>query len=144
MAESTTDLFEIKPHHCGISVPDIEASIVWYRDMLGFSVAKRDNSGPASAKVAFMKRGDFYIELFEVPGAAPLPDSRREPDQDIRVHGTKHIALVVDDLRRVMAILRKRGVDIARDGSEREQGPRVAFIRDNAGTLLELVSPEVP
>jgi len=41
MPKSKTDTFQLIPHHCGISVPDLEASIAWYRDMLGFSVEKR-------------------------------------------------------------------------------------------------------
>ena len=28
--------FEIKPHHTGISVPNLEESIAWYQKMLGF------------------------------------------------------------------------------------------------------------
>ena len=39
MGESAKESFELKPHHLGISVPDLETSISWYHDMLGFSVA---------------------------------------------------------------------------------------------------------
>jgi len=31
MVDSESDSFQIVPHHCGVSVPDIEASINWYR-----------------------------------------------------------------------------------------------------------------
>ncbi len=41
MPELKIDTFQLIPHHCGISVPDLEASVAWYRDMLGFSVVKR-------------------------------------------------------------------------------------------------------
>ena len=41
MPKSKIDAFQLIPHHCGISVPDLDASIAWYRDMLGFSVEKR-------------------------------------------------------------------------------------------------------
>jgi len=41
MPKSKIDTFQLIPHHCGISVPDLEASVAWYRDMLGFSVVKR-------------------------------------------------------------------------------------------------------
>jgi methylmalonyl-CoA/ethylmalonyl-CoA epimerase len=134
--------FKVRPHHVGISVPDLEASIKWYHDMLGFEVAKRMEMGGSSAKLAFVKNGDFYIELFEVQGASPLPDARREPNEDLKTHGTKHLCLVVDDLPKVAAILREKGVDIARDGSARPGGP--VFIRDNAGTLIEIVPPSAP
>ena len=137
-------IIKLRPHHCGISVPDIEASIAWYRDMLGFSVALRLTLGAASGtKIVFMKHGDFYMELFEVPGAAPLPESQRDMHQNLATHGTKHIAFMVDDLRQAVDILKQRGVDIVRDVSKEEK-PRAAFIRDNSGILIELVPPSAP
>ncbi|MFC1863396.1 VOC family protein [Thermodesulfobacteriota bacterium] len=137
MNKETTDIFELKPHHCGISIPDLENSIVWYRDMLGFSIEKRVTIEEANAKVAFVKKGNFMIELFEVAGASPLPDSRRYPNQDIAVHGTKHITFEVPDLRKLMDTLKHRGVDVAMDVFEIEDS-LAAFIRDNSGILIEL------
>lgn len=138
MEKVKTDLFELRPHHCGISVPDIEASIAWYRDMLGFSAKARLTLEAVGAKIAFLKHGDFQIELFEVPGAAPLPDDRRYPDVDLRTHGTKHLAFAVEDLKRVVDTLKERGVDIAMDVMNMPDG-KVAFIRDNSGILIEFI-----
>lgn len=138
MARVKTELFELRPHHCGISVPNLEASIAWYRDMLGFSVKARLTLEAVGAKIAFLKHGDFQIELFEVPGAAPLPDDRRYPDVDLRTHGTKHIAFAVEDLKRVVDTLKERGVDIAMDVMNMPDG-KVAFIRDNSGILIEFI-----
>ncbi len=135
MAKQTTDFFEMKPHHCGISVPDLEASIVWYCDVLGFTVTRRGVIEAAHAKNAFLKHGDFYIELFEVEGAVPLPESRRYPNQDIATHGTKHIAFEVQDLRKVTETLKQRGVDIAMERTTNT----IHFMRDNAGNLIELM-----
>jgi methylmalonyl-CoA/ethylmalonyl-CoA epimerase len=131
MMKSTTNLIELRPHHCGISVPDLESSIAWYRDMLGFSLVSRSTLDAAHAKVAHIKYGDFLIELFEVAGAAPLPESRRYPNQDLATHGTKHIAFAVRNVSNFMDTLKKRGVDIAME--------KPAFIRDNAGTLIEIM-----
>jgi methylmalonyl-CoA/ethylmalonyl-CoA epimerase len=138
MAKLMKDILVLKPHHCGISVPDLEAAISWYRDMLGFSVETRMTLEAVGAKVAFIKHGDFCIELFEVAGAASLLDERRYPNEDLRTHGTKHIAFSVDDLKSVVDTLKERGVDMAMDVMDMPDG-KVAFIRDNAGTLIELV-----
>lgn len=40
-APPTNHPFEVRPHHCGLSVPDLEAAIAWYREMLGFSLEIR-------------------------------------------------------------------------------------------------------
>lgn len=135
---SPAEPFGLKPHHLGISVPNLEASVAWYRDMLGFSLDTYSAVEAANAKIAFMKRGDFRIELFEVEDAAPLPDYRLYPDRDIATHGTKHIAFEVEDLRGLMDSLKGRGVDVAMDIFPMEDTIS-AFIRDNSGVLIELL-----
>lgn len=129
--------FELKPHHLGISVADIEASIAWYGEMLGFTLVKRHTLEAVPAEIAFLSHGDFSIELFEVPGAAPLPEDRRYPNRDLLTHGTKHMALAVQNMREVMDVLKQRDVDIAMDVTMVEQ-TAIAFIRDPTGNLIEL------
>jgi methylmalonyl-CoA/ethylmalonyl-CoA epimerase len=143
MAFSSNYTFDLKPHHCGISVPDLEASIAWYRDMLGFSVKALMTLDAVGAKIGFMRHGDFEIELFEVPGASLLPDDRRYPNRDLLTHGTKHIAFEVENLKSVVDTLKERGVNIAMDVTNMPDG-KVAFIRDNTGTLIELLKPLIP
>ncbi|HEY5754321.1 MAG TPA: VOC family protein [Steroidobacter sp.] len=132
--------FEIRPHHCGLSVPDLEATIRWYREMLGFGVEMRQEMSHVPLKGAFLKRGDFRIELFEVAGAAPLPPGRLEVDEDLRTHGTKHMALTVPSVPRALEFLRARGVEVAMEPMEVE-GTVACYIRDNSGILIELVEP---
>ena len=128
----------LKPLHVGISVPDMDASIAWYEQMLGFRLVSDNYYEQLPARIAFLELGDFSIELFEVPGAAPLPDDRRVPNLDIRTHGTKHVAYAVEDLPGLMQTLKSKGVDVAMDVFPME-GDLVAFIRDNTGNLLELI-----
>jgi methylmalonyl-CoA/ethylmalonyl-CoA epimerase len=138
MTNSKADAFGLKPHHCGISVPDLEASIIWYHDMLGFSLEQRGFIESANAKIAFIKNGDFSIELFEVAGAESMPVSRRYPNQDIATHGTKHIAFEVQDIRKLIDTLKQKGVEVAMDIFKMEN-TLAAFIRDNSGVLIEFI-----
>jgi methylmalonyl-CoA/ethylmalonyl-CoA epimerase len=104
--------------------------------MLGFEVERRDTLLHANANVAFLRRGDLRVELFEVAGAAPLPEDRRMPDQDLRTHGNKHVSYALKDVREAVEELKRRGADVV---FVRDIGPvTVAFIRDNAGNLIEL------
>jgi methylmalonyl-CoA/ethylmalonyl-CoA epimerase len=143
MPEVNTDDSQLIPHHCGISVPDLDASIAWYRDMLGFTLEKRLSIDELSASVAFLRHGNFFIELFEIKNAEPLPEGRSYPNKDIQTHGTKHIAFAVDDVDEYINSLKKRGVDIAMDVRIME-GKAMAFIRDNAGNLIEIVETGSP
>ncbi len=129
----------LRPHHVGVSVPDLDAALAWYERMLGFVVEQRQYIDKIPAYVAFARRDDFRIEFFQVEGAAPLPDDRRVPNLDLRTHGTKHLCLEVPDVPAAVSALRAAGADIAYE--IRVEGNPVAFIRDCAGNLIELIEP---
>jgi len=124
-------------HHGGLSVPDLEASIAWWRAVLGFEVVKRFPIPAIPATVAMLRNGPLHIELFEVSGAKPLPAERRQPDSDLHTHGNKHISFAVHSVREFAAELERRGADIVWV-KEMPHGANI-FIRDNAGNLIEFV-----
>ena len=130
--------FEITPHHVGISVPNLEESIAWYKKMLGFKVASRMGQANSGMLVALLQRGNCYIELFQVAGAKPLPEERRDPSADLRVHGVKHMAFQVADALAAVKELKAKGADVAM-GPVDSTGVIFVFIRDNAGNNLELI-----
>jgi methylmalonyl-CoA/ethylmalonyl-CoA epimerase len=126
-----------KFHHGGVSVPDLQASIDWYARVLGFEVESLIDIAAIPAKVAMLRRGELRMELFEVPGAAPLPAARRQPNTDPHTHGNKHVAFAVPNVDEAVEELRARGADVALVGHF-DFGSFV-FIRDNAGNLIEFV-----
>lgn len=128
-----------RAHHFGVSVPDLSQAIEWYGRMLGFDLEKRQHIAAIPADIAFMRCGDFRIELFDVAGAAPLPADRRVPDLDLKTHGNKHLCLEVLDVPAAVARLREAGADIAYELNVNNSP--VAFIRDCAGNLIELLEP---
>ena len=128
---------ELKHHHGGVSVPNLDESIKWYGKVLDFEVEKIFDIPQIPAKVAMLRRGDLRIELFEVPEATPMSPDRRIPDRDVHTHGNKHVAFAIRDVDRVEQELRARGADIVWVGRF-EHGSNI-FIRDNAGNLIELV-----
>ena len=129
--------FEISFHHVGISVPDAEESANWYHRMLGFEVVTRMNQGEGMT-VVHIKRGNCYIELFQIDGAKPLPEYRRDPSADLRVHGTVHFAFRVSDVAAAIKELQAKGAEIAMAPVD-TPGVAFAFVRDNAGNCFELI-----
>jgi methylmalonyl-CoA/ethylmalonyl-CoA epimerase len=132
-----TNTLEFWHHHGGVSVPDLDAAIAWWRDVLGFVVERRFPIPAIPAEVAMVRNGPLHIELFAVTGAKPLPAERRQPDTDVHTHGNKHVAFAVHDVRAFADELRKRGADIVWV-REMPHGSNI-FIRDNAGNLIEFV-----
>jgi methylmalonyl-CoA/ethylmalonyl-CoA epimerase len=129
-------------HHGGISVPDLETAIAWWRKVLGFEVERRFPIPSIPAQVVILKNGPLHIELFEVEGAKSLPDERREPDTDVYTHGNKHVSFAVESVREFAEQLKVRGADIVWV-KQMEQGANI-FIRDNAGNLVEFVESAKP
>jgi methylmalonyl-CoA/ethylmalonyl-CoA epimerase len=131
--------FDISFHHVGISVPNVDESVAWYQKMFGFEVVLRMNQGADSGMiVTHIKRGNCYIELFQVAGAKPLPDYRRDPSADLKVHGLAHFAFQVSDVAAATKELRAKGAEIAM-GPVDTPSVAFAFIRDNAGNTFELI-----
>ena len=91
---------------------------------------------PIHATIAFLKRDDVRLEIFEVEGAAALPEDRKDPDKDLMTHGWKHLSIEVADARKTLDSLKASGVEIAME-TEFEGAP-MGFIRDNAGNLIEI------
>ena len=122
-------------HHCGLSVPSLTESVAWWRDKLGFEVDQEIDIAAIPAKIAMLKRGPLRIELFEVPGAKPLPPERSSMHDDLHTHGTKHIAFAVPNIDAMVAEMTARGADIVMH--RRAPWGAFLFIRDNAGNLVE-------
>lgn len=128
---------EFSFHHGGVSVPSLDAAIDWYGRVLGFAVEKRFWIEAARSHTAMLKKGPLRFELFEVEGAAPLPEARRHPPSDLKTHGNKHLAFRVDDLEVFLAEMADKAVDVA--FVVREAFGKGCFIRDCAGNLIEFV-----
>lgn len=129
-------------HHGGISVPSLDAAIDWYGRVLGFELERRFWIEKAKAHAAFVRKGPLRFEIFEVAGAAPLPDDRRFPPADLKTHGNKHLAFRVDDLDSFLAEMETKGTDVAM--VVREDFGKGCFLRDCAGNLIEFVEEPAP
>ena len=125
----------LKHHHGGYSVPDLAASVAWWQDTLGFTVDQDIDIPMIPARIAMLKRGDLRVELFEVPGSAPLDPSRRDMNADLHRQGMKHLAFAVPDLDAIVAEMTARRADIVLH--RRAPWGAFLFIRDNVGNLIE-------
>jgi len=127
--------------HVAIVVADLDKSVSFYRDLLGFS-SSRFWELPNGMKIAFLARpghdsgGRYEIELLSNPSAVPLPEG-----VDLaNTIGFRHVALVVDDIDEMYACLRDKGIDFT--GEPRIPGPnlpKICLMQDPDGTAIELV-----
>lgn len=128
---------EMSVHHCAVSVPDLEETLAWYAEMLGFQTVSRSEIPGQNVKVAHMQGPGFLLEVFEVQGAAPLPQGRSHPNTDFRTHGHKHFSIGVKDARGFVQKLQAKGVQVAFVAEV--DGTYGVFILDNSGNLIEII-----
>jgi methylmalonyl-CoA/ethylmalonyl-CoA epimerase len=130
-------VIDLSFHHAGVSVPSLDAAIEWYGRVLGFEVEKRFYIDAARSDTVMLRRGSLRFEIFEVEGAASLPEDRRYPPRDIKTHGNKHVAFRVADLETFLSEMETKQADVA--FVVREAFGKGCFIRDCAGNLIEFV-----
>jgi len=126
--------------HIGIAVGDVEASLAFFRDVLGLHVEPPEDVASQRVRAHFLHMGPSSLEVLE----AMSPDSAIARFVEKRGPGLHHVALRVDDIDAALVYLASRGVRlidrVARPGAE---GARVAFIHPSAahGVLVELKQP---
>ncbi len=126
----------MKLNHVAISVANLDESIKWYKEILGFKELSRMTIPHNNVNLAFLGCGNFSIEIIEAPGARPLPPERSHPDEDNCTLGVKHICISVDNNREFVENLKRKGVKVV---FEPDGMPSyAAFINDNTGNIIEI------
>jgi methylmalonyl-CoA/ethylmalonyl-CoA epimerase len=126
-----------KINHIGIAVKSIEASIPFYRDVLGMTFEGSEEVAEQKVRVAFLAVGESRIELLEPTS----PDSPVSKFLEKNGEGTHHVAYEVEDLEGALAELAAAEVklidQVPRCGAH---GTRIAFLHPKAtgGVLTEL------
>jgi methylmalonyl-CoA/ethylmalonyl-CoA epimerase len=127
-----------KPLHLGISVSNLEESVKWYTENLGFEPVKRLDLPEVQFRVAILEYQGFGIELIEVNGSAKNPLAWNEPGPQHKTQGIVHFAFRVDDLSATEKVLRDKGARFACEPTVLEGlGIRYFHIFDNDGNLIE-------
>ncbi len=123
--------------HVGIAVKSLDASIPFYRDVLGMEFEGTEVVAEQKVKVAFLVVGESRIELLEPTS----DDSPVAKFLEKNGEGTHHIAYQVDDLAAALADLKAKGVRLIDETPRRgAHGSLIAFIHPKAsgGVLTEL------
>jgi catechol 2,3-dioxygenase-like lactoylglutathione lyase family enzyme len=133
--------------HVGLSVADLDRSIAFYRDVLGFSVARIVEVPPSmrlgevvgmppcAARIAHLTLGAAMLEIFEYrdPVGRPIPEGTVHAD-----HGFNHIGLASTDTRADYARLRTQGISFIGVPVEFRPGVWIVYFRGPDGEICEL------
>jgi catechol 2,3-dioxygenase-like lactoylglutathione lyase family enzyme len=109
-------------HHVSICVPDADAALAFYRDVLGMTVVARPDLGPGH----WLDAGGQQVHLMQSDDPPPR---------------SNHFAIRVDDVDAAVADLRAQGVEVFRSPHVPGAG-RQAFLHDPFGNFVELNQPD--
>ena len=121
--------------HIGIYTKDIQKSIGFYSEILGFKTEWYGNVDHPTGKVeaAVMKHGDCIIELVRPVDLARVTNTAGP---------VQHLALKVVNLEETMKLLSSKGVCFSQEGLEViptfMNGIRHAFLYGPSGERIEL------
>jgi methylmalonyl-CoA/ethylmalonyl-CoA epimerase len=129
--------------HVGVAVPDLDAAIAFYRDVLGMSLVHEETNDEQGVREAMMAVGDPAGPGPRVQLLAPLtPESTIARFLDRSGPGLQQVAYRVADVEAAAQALRDKGLRLLYDQAKRgTAGSRVNFIhpKDTGGVLVELV-----
>lgn len=143
--------------HIGICVTDLERSLCFYRDLLGFVPEHELDIGgepvdrllrlhDTRLRAIYLVRDGVRIELLHF-ASPPGPPARERPMHE---PGLTHLSFRVADLRATLDALRAAGARVLEETVLEfpEVGAGAAFVADPDGQLIELVQrpgdPDAP
>jgi catechol 2,3-dioxygenase-like lactoylglutathione lyase family enzyme len=138
--------------HTGITVSNLERSLAFWRDVLGFDLSHRaHHTGELASEVTGVPRAEISIAVLKGYGHKVelleylAPKDRKHVDLRSCDVGSVHIALTVDNLDAVLEKIAVSGWKAAGQPQTLTTGPnagkRVIYVRDPDGTTIEFMQP---
>ena len=123
----------IKIRHTGLVVSNLERALIFWRDIIGFTVERK------GVDLTTVKMSDHSGAIIELLHFKSHPDEEKWMGQPFST-GFTHIALTVDDIDRQCQKLRDFGVQFPAEPQYSPDGlVRVIYCTAPEGILLELV-----
>jgi catechol 2,3-dioxygenase-like lactoylglutathione lyase family enzyme len=141
----------ISADHTGITVSNLEHSLAFWRDMLGFAVSHTAHQkGELAQEITGVEGAEIKLAVLKAPGGHKIelleylaPADRKRADIPPCDIGSVHVALLVNDLDLVLERISASGWKAAGKPQTLKTGPnagkRVVYVRDPDGTTIELM-----
>lgn len=136
----------VGPSFAALSVPDLPASVRWYREIFGLGTAFEAAAPDSSTRVVLLTGRGLRLELVWHRAARSLSSYAGTATQPDLVYGPAKLGFFVTDLDEVLKVLRTHGATI--EGSWLTRPSHVApndtlwtrniLVRDNSGNYVQL------
>lgn len=123
--------------HIGILTNDLQRSVEFYTDVLGFSISSKMEMDGLT--IIFVEKEGSKIELMGYKNVPKRPENIQLEMGDNSLSINDHITFSVDDMEATVDELRKKNVTFDMAPIQLEGGMKLAFFKDPNGLLIELV-----
>lgn len=121
-----------------ISVFNLNKSIQWYEEKLGFRLKDRRKVS-TGIEIALIEKNGFFIDLISIANSRNIEGIPKEPPQHLEIQGLRNLVFWVNDLKVVDAQLKAKGVRLIWESRYiPEVGTSVTNFRDNNGNLIAI------
>lgn len=136
---STNDgLATLRVYNVAISVPDIDRTIKWYEDKLGFKLQNRRKVS-TGIEIALIEKNGFYLDIIRIANSKNVEGTPKAPPDHLSIQGLRNIVFWVDNLKATDAQLKARGVQLIWESKFiPEVKTSVTNFRDNNGNLIAI------
>jgi glyoxylase I family protein len=148
----SSTLFRIlATNHTGITVSNLERSLAFWRDVLGFEFSHRAHqTGELAEQITGVPGAEISLVVLKAPGGHKIelleylaPNDRRHVDIRPCDVGSVHVAFTVENLDAVLNAIAASGWRTAGKPQTLRSGPnagkRVIYVRDPDGTTVEFM-----
>jgi catechol 2,3-dioxygenase-like lactoylglutathione lyase family enzyme len=142
----------IAADHTGITVSNLDRSLAFWRDVLGFELSHTAHqTGEMASEITGVAGAEIKLAVVKTPGGHKIElleyiapaDRKRHVDFRPCDVGSVHVALIVDDLDAVLSAINVSGWKAAGKPQTLQSGPnagkRVVYVRDPDGTTIEFM-----
>ncbi len=128
---------DLRPYLLAVSVPNIEESIAWYCDVLGFEMDTHDKYPDDKIEVALLRYRDYRLELVE-HDLAVAPDYP-DPDNPATVYGFGKLAFYSADPAGIARRAKATDTTFVYPPSDCEQNIDCSFtMKDPSGNWIQV------
>jgi catechol 2,3-dioxygenase-like lactoylglutathione lyase family enzyme len=136
----------VGPSFAALSVPDLAASVQWYREVFGLNIVFEAVAPDSATKVVLLAGAGLRIELVWHRSARSLSSYAGGPTQPDMVFGAPKIGFYVRDIDSALAVLRSQRATIEGTWLVRPSHipdsdtlwARNILVRDTSGTYVQL------
>ena len=142
----------IATDHTGITVSNLERSLDFWQNVLGFELSHRTHqTGELASEITGVPGAEISLAVLKAPGHKielleyHAPADRKHVDLRPCDVGSVHVALTINNLDAVISAIATSGWRAVGKPQTLKTGPnagkRVVYVRDPDGTTIEFMQP---